>query len=83
MVSAKQQLLQESVTHCNQLETVEPKVFFGLTDGEALQLGSRHNQNGHLTHEMSHRDYVGALSDNQYRCSTSLTCNASCKIHPT
>ena len=63
MVSAKQQLLQEKGPNSHQMEMVEAKIFFNLTDGEALRLGSRHNRNGHLTHEMSHRDYVSTLSN--------------------
>ena len=33
-------------------------VYCGLTDEEALRLASRHNINGHYTHEMTHKDYV-------------------------
>ena len=50
--------MKEEGNHNEKLLSVEAKIFIGLTDGEALRLGSRHNLNGHLTHEMTHRDYV-------------------------
>ena len=33
-------------------------IYCGLSDEEALRLASRHNQNGHYTHEMTHQDFV-------------------------
>ena len=34
------------------------EIYVGLTDDEALRLASRHNDNGHFVHKMTHWDYV-------------------------
>lgn len=34
------------------------EVYVGLSDDEALRLASRHNNNGHYHHKMTHRNYV-------------------------
>lgn len=34
------------------------EVYVGLNDKEALRLASRHNDNGHFIHRMTHKDYV-------------------------
>lgn len=34
------------------------EVYIGLSDDEALRLGSRHNANGHFIHKLTHREYV-------------------------
>ena len=57
-MTARQELVKEEGNHNDKLLSVEAKIFIGLTDGEALCLGSRHNLNGHLTHKMTHRDDV-------------------------
>ena len=36
------------------------EVFVGLNDKEALRLASRHNDNGHFIHRMTHKDYVSS-----------------------
>ena len=57
-MTARQEIVKEEGDYNDKLLSVEAKIFIGLTDGEALRLGSQHNLNGHLTHEMTHRDYV-------------------------
>ena len=43
----------------NQLyNQVFAEVFVGLNDKEALRLASRHNENGHFIHRMTHKDYL-------------------------
>ena len=58
-ITARQQLAKEETM--GKMEYVEAKIFIGLTDGEALRLGSRYNANGHLTHEMTHQEYVSTI----------------------
>lgn len=41
--------------------TILAEVYAGLSDDEALRLGSRHNINGHFIHKMTHRDYVSFI----------------------
>ena len=62
-VVARQQLSDEDGLAA--LNVVEAKIFIGLTDGEALHLGSRHNINGHTKHDMTHRDYVSGTCNLQ------------------
>ena len=50
---AKSQLCQEQpdVTH---FKNVIAEVYVSLTDDEALRLATRHNENSHFTHKVTH-----------------------------
>ena len=54
---ARSQLSQE-VPDNEHYRFVNGYVYVGLTDEEALRLATRHNQNSHFTHKITHRDLV-------------------------
>ena len=53
-ITARKQLVSENEA----FSTVKATIYAGLSDDEALHLAKRHNLNSHLTHEVTHKDYV-------------------------
>ena len=56
-VAAKAELLRENPSN-SLYNQVFAEVYIDLSEKESLRLASRHNNNGHFIHRMSHKDYV-------------------------
>ena len=56
-MTARQQLAAE-YTDRVEFQNVWGFVYCSLSDEESLRLSMRHNVNGHLSHKVTHRDYV-------------------------
>lgn len=54
--AAKAELFHEN--HNPLHNQINAEVYIGLNNKEALRLASRHNENGHFIHRMTHKDYV-------------------------
>ena len=56
-MTARQQLAAEYYDH-DEFRNVWGFVYCSLSDEELLRPSMRHNINGHLSHKVTHRDYV-------------------------
>jgi len=59
-VAAKAELLRENPNN-SFYNQVFAEVYIDLSEKESLRLASRHNNNGHFIHRMSHKDYVSGI----------------------